>query len=97
VKSFILGIVVMLVALAAVGYVYASFGFIDMRADQTPPGLETKFAGAAMDSLVGIALVVFLVLVGAIVFVVVRCVRSAHTDRRAMAPSGSADLKLEPK
>lgn len=44
-----------------------------------------------------IALAVFLIIVGAIVLAIVLCIRSARTDRGAMAPSGAADLKLEPK
>lgn len=44
-----------------------------------------------------IALAVFLVIVGAIVLAVVLWVRSARTDRREMAPSSGADLKLESK
>lgn len=44
-----------------------------------------------------ISLAVFLLIVGAVVLAVVRHAHNASTDRRAMVPSGAADLKLEPK
>lgn len=52
-KTFILGVILTLVALAAAAYVAAHFGFIDMRADQKLSNFETTFAGGAMDASVG--------------------------------------------
>ena len=48
--KFILGIMVAVVAIAAALFVYTHFGFLDLRADQSPGGLERRFAMQAMDA-----------------------------------------------
>ena len=47
--NFIRGIIVGAVALAAGVYVYARFGYLDLRADRPPSTLEANIAGPVMD------------------------------------------------
>jgi hypothetical protein len=47
-RNFILGVVATVVVAAVIVYIVGHFGFIDLRADQQPSGLETSFAGRAM-------------------------------------------------
>jgi mono/diheme cytochrome c family protein len=48
-KGFILGVVTM-VAILALGLLFALLGFVSMRADNPPSKMETAVAGHAMDS-----------------------------------------------
>jgi mono/diheme cytochrome c family protein len=48
-SNFIRGLIVGAVALAAAVYSYTRFGFIDLRADQSPSALEEHIALGAMD------------------------------------------------
>jgi thiosulfate dehydrogenase len=48
-RNFIRGVIVGALALAAGIYGYARFGFLDLRADQTPSALEQHIMGTAMD------------------------------------------------
>src|SRR5262249_4212057 len=49
-RPFILGIIVTLVVLFAVGLAIAEFGLVPTNADATPPAFETKMAGNALDA-----------------------------------------------
>jgi len=48
--KFVLGVIVTLVVLAVGAYVVTQFGFMDVRADQTPSAFEKKYAMHAMDA-----------------------------------------------
>lgn len=49
-KGFILGIVVTLFVLFAIGLIIAQFGLMPTNADATPPAFETKIAEEALDA-----------------------------------------------
>jgi mono/diheme cytochrome c family protein len=49
-KGFILGIIVTLFVLFAIGLMIAQFGLMPTHADATPPEFETKIAGEALDA-----------------------------------------------
>lgn len=49
-KGFILGIVVTIAAIVAVGLFVAKTGRVDVRADNQPSEMERHFAGGAMDA-----------------------------------------------
>jgi mono/diheme cytochrome c family protein len=49
-KTFILGIIVTLVVLAAIAFFTVHMGLMDIRADATPSNFETWFAGGGMDN-----------------------------------------------
>lgn len=49
-RSFILGIIVTLLVLFALGLAVAEFGLLPTSADATPPEFETKMAGNALDA-----------------------------------------------
>ncbi|MGH9864591.1 MAG: c-type cytochrome [Candidatus Acidiferrales bacterium] len=49
-KGFILGIIVTIVVIAAVGLFVLETGRVDMRADVPPSSLETRIAAPAMDA-----------------------------------------------
>ena len=49
-RTFILGVVITLIVVAAIVYIVGHFGLIDMRADQQASRFETSFAGRAMDA-----------------------------------------------
>ena len=49
-RNFVFGIVVTLVVLLLVVLAYAMLGFMPTSADATPPALETRLAGTALDA-----------------------------------------------
>lgn len=49
-KGFMLGILLTIAVIIAVGLFVAETGRVDMRADQTPPQIERRLAGGAMDA-----------------------------------------------
>lgn len=52
-KTFIFGIIVTLVVIAAMVYIVGHFGYMDLRADQKPSSAETSVAMGAMDASTG--------------------------------------------
>jgi len=48
-QNFIRGMIVGAIALAAGAYAYATWGLLDLRADQAPSSLEQRIAGSAID------------------------------------------------
>lgn len=49
-KGFILGVLLTIAAIILIGLFVAETGRVDMRADQTPPQIERRLAGGAMDA-----------------------------------------------
>jgi len=49
-RNFLVGIIFTLVVVFVAGYLYATRGYVDFRADQEPSSTERHFAMAAMDA-----------------------------------------------